>query len=108
MRYTFGILASYFRNFKAWLSRGFDAVMRTGLHIPIATKLILSFLAAIIIVSTVFTVVGIQLISDRIITEAQEMVNLDLNSAKEIYQGKLDHINDVVRLTASRFFVTRT
>src|SRR5271157_2281054 len=92
MRNTFGIPASYFRNFKARLSR--------GLRIPIATKLSLSFLVVIIIISMVFTIVGIQLISDQIVAEAQEMVNLDLNSAREIYQDKLDHINDVVHLTA--------
>src|SRR5271157_3250977 len=99
MRNTFGIPASYFRNFKARLSR--------GLRIPIATKLSLSFLVVIIIISMVFTVVGIQLISDQIVAEAQEMVNLDLNSAREIYQDKLDHISDTVRLTASSFFSTQ-
>ncbi len=93
MRSTFGILASYFRKFKARLSR--------GLSFPIATKLSLSFLVIIIIISVVFSVVGIQLISNRIVAEAQEMVNLDLNSARGIYQDKLDHINDVVQLTAA-------
>ncbi len=79
--------------------------MRTGFRIPIATKLILSFLTVIIIASTVFTVVGIRLISDRILTEAQQMVELDLNSARGIYEGRLNHINDIVRLTADRFFI---
>ena len=68
MRYTFGILASYFRDFKARLAQ--------GLRFPIATKLSLSFLVIIIIISLVFAVVGIQLISDQIVAEAQEMVNL--------------------------------
>jgi len=58
----------------------------------------------IVITSTVFTSVGIQLISNRIVTEAQEMVDLDLNSARDIYQSKLNHINDVISLTASRFY----
>jgi two-component system NtrC family sensor kinase len=78
---------------------------KRGLRIPIATKLILSFLLIIVITSTVFTVVGIQLISDRIVTEAQEKVGRDLNSAREIYLSKLNHLNDVVRLTADRSYI---
>lgn len=78
---------------------------KRGLRIPIATKLILSFLLIIVITSAVFTSVGIQLISDRIVTEAQEKVGRDLNSAREIYLSKLNHLNDVVRLTADRFYI---
>jgi two-component system NtrC family sensor kinase len=78
---------------------------KRSLRIPIATKLILSFLLIIVITSAVFTVVGIQLISDRIVTEAQEKVGRDLNSAREIYLSKLNHLNDVVRLTADRFYI---
>jgi two-component system NtrC family sensor kinase len=78
---------------------------KRGLRIPIVTKLILSFLLIIVITSTVFTVVGIQLISNRIVTEAQEKVGHDLNSAREIYLSKLNHLNDVVRLTADRFYI---
>jgi two-component system NtrC family sensor kinase len=75
-------------------------------RIPIATRLILSYLSIIILISAIFTIVGIRLISDRIVAEAQEMVNGDLNSAREIYQSKLQHIYDVIRLTADRFFIT--
>ncbi len=78
---------------------------KRSLRIPIATKLILSFLLIIVITSAVFTVVGIQLISNRIVTEAQEKVGHDLNSAREIYLSKLNHLNDVVRLTADRFYI---
>ena len=78
---------------------------KRGLRIPIATKLILSFLLIIVITSAIFTVVGIQLINNRIVTEAQEKVGRDLNSAREIYLSKLNHINDVVRLTADRYYI---
>ena len=78
---------------------------KRGLRIPIASKLILSFLLIIVITSVVFTVVGIQLISNRIVTEAQEKVGRDLNSAREIYLSKLNHLNDIVRLTADRFYI---
>ena len=77
-----------------------------GIYIPIATKLILSYLPIIIVTSGVFTIVGILLISDRILSEAQEKITHDLNSAAEQYQSQLDHISDVVRLTSQRFFLT--
>jgi len=78
---------------------------RGWLRIPIATKLALSFLLIIVLISAIFTIVGIQLISNRIVTEAQEKVSHDLNSAREIYQSQLRHINDVVRLTADRYYI---
>ena len=77
-----------------------------SLRIPIATKLILSYLAIIVLTGAIFTIVGIQVISDRITTETQEKVRNDLNSAREIYRSELRHINDVVRLSADRFFLT--
>lgn len=52
-----------------------------------------------------FMVTGVRLISNRVVTEAQEKVRNDLNAAREIYLGKLTNINDVVTLTARRFFL---
>ncbi len=73
--------------------------------IPIVTKLILSFLLIIIITCTVFIVVGVQLISDRIVSEAQEKVQMDLNSAREIYLNNLEKISDEIRFVSDRTFV---
>jgi len=95
-------------NLKLILKRGLDRsgfVSHNDVRVPIATKLILSFLLIIVIISVVFMVVGVQLISNRIVSEAQEKVRHDLNAAREIYLSKLCHINDVVRLTANRFFL---
>lgn len=75
---------------------------RTRVRIPIATKLALSFLLVILILSIVFIAVGVQLIGNRIVSEAQEKVRYDLNSAQEMYSSKLTSINDVVRFTADR------
>jgi len=72
---------------------------------PIATKLILTYLLIIAIISAVFIVLGVQLITDRIVAEAQEKVRNDLNAAREIYLSRLAHINDVIRFTANRFFL---
>ena len=85
--------------------RGFVSDKLGRLRIPIATKLILSFLLVIIMTSAIFTIAGIRLIENRIVAEAQETVKRDLNSAREIYAGRLQQINDVVRLTADRYII---
>ncbi|MBT3190594.1 MAG: HAMP domain-containing protein [Anaerolineae bacterium] len=76
-----------------------------NLRIPIATKLILGYLLVIVFISVVFMVVGVRLTSSLILLEAQEKVRNDLNSAREIYQNKLSHIDDVIRHTGERFFL---
>jgi len=78
---------------------------RDSIYIPIASKLMLAFLLIIFLISLVFIVAGVRLISDRFIAEAQEKVRNDLNSAREIYQDKLDLTSAVVGLTADRFFL---
>lgn len=87
-----------------WFARLRDAG-KGDVRIPIATKLILSFLLIIVLISAVFVVVGIRLIGDRIVAEAQEKVRYDLNAAREIYLNELGHVNDVVRFTVDRFFL---
>ncbi|MDI6766096.1 MAG: cache domain-containing protein [Bacteroidota bacterium] len=76
-----------------------------NLRIPIATKLILSFLLIVVIMSVVFSVVGVRLIGDRIVSEAQERVRTDLNSAREIYLNRLGKISDEIRFVSERTFV---
>ncbi len=81
---------------------GFGFSRQNGFHIPIATKLILGFLLVIMLISVIFSAVGIQIIGYRIVSEAQEKVRYDLNAAREIYLGKLNRINDAVRFSADR------
>lgn len=73
----------------------------------IGTKLVLSFLLIIILVSLLFSVVGVRVIGDRVIKEAQAKVQTDLNAAREIYLNKLAFVNDVVRFTADRYLLMR-
>ncbi len=75
------------------------------IRLPIATKLTLSFLSIILLSSLIFTIVGIQIINNRIIEEAQERVRNDLNTAREIYKNRLQHVEDTVEFTAVRFFM---
>jgi len=69
------------------------------------TKLIISFLAVIIICGSVATLVGIRLIGTGIINQAQDKVKNDLNSARQIYREETENIKDIVRFTAQRFFM---
>jgi two-component system NtrC family sensor kinase len=85
--------------------KGLRRLFKRTLRIPIATKLTLSYLAIILLMSAIFTIAGIQIIGNRIVAEAQEKVAHDLNSAHEIYRGELVHIHDVVRMSAERFFI---
>ncbi len=75
------------------------------IRLPIATKLTLSFLSIILLSSLIFTFVGIQIINNRIIEEAQERVRNDLNAAREIYQSRLGHVEDAVEFTSVRLFM---
>jgi two-component system NtrC family sensor kinase len=78
---------------------------RNGVRVPIATKLILSFLLVIVVTSLVFIAVGVQLIGNRVVAEAQEKVRNDLNAAQEIYFSELGQISTIIRFTADRFFL---
>jgi two-component system NtrC family sensor kinase len=69
------------------------------------TKLLLSFLIVIGLSGLVTTWVGVRLIGDEIIRRAQDKVRIDLNSAREIYNQRLERVREVVRLTGIRFFV---
>lgn len=75
------------------------------IRLPIATKLTLSFLSIILLSSLIFTIVGIQIINNRIIAEAQERVRNDLNTAREIYRDRLVHIEQAVEFTTVRLFM---
>ncbi len=75
------------------------------MKISLRTKLIISFLAVILICGLVATLVGSRLIVTGIIRQAQDKVEIDLNSARHIYQDEVKNIKDIVRFTTMRFFI---
>lgn len=75
------------------------------MKVSLRTKLIISSLAVIIICGLVATAVGVRLIGTGIISQAQDKVKNDLNSAREIHREEIENLNDVVRFSALRFFV---
>jgi len=77
-------------------------------HLPVKTlalRLTLSFVFIILMISAIFTAVGLQFIEDRTMTEAQGKVRNDLNAAHEIYLGNLQQIYQTIRLSAERFYL---
>jgi len=73
--------------------------------ISLKTKLIISFLAVIIICGLVATLVAIRLIGTGIISQAQDKVRTDLNAARHIYQDEIKEVKAVLDLSAQRFFI---
>jgi two-component system NtrC family sensor kinase len=76
--------------------------IKVRLRTSIASRLVLNFLLVIGILGVAFMAVGVYLIRNRIVAEAQEKVQHDLNAAREIYLGELRHVSDVIRFTADR------
>ncbi len=76
-----------------------------GIRLPIATKLLLGILIIVAFISTIYMVVGVQLINNRIVSEAQDKVRHDLNAARELYLNDLDRISTTVGNNAERFFL---
>jgi len=75
------------------------------MKISLRAKLIISFLAVIIICGLVATLVAIRLIGTGIISQAQERVRTDLNAARHIYQDEIQEVKAVLDLSAQRFFI---
>jgi len=75
------------------------------LKLSLRTKLALYFSIVIVVGVSLSAVVGIHLIGNTIIRQAQDKVRLDLNSAREVYLEEADNIKTIVRLSALRYFV---
>ena len=75
------------------------------MKISLRLKLTLSFLSVIVVAGLIATTVGVHLIGDRIVKQAQDKVELDLNSAREVYKDKIKDVSTSIRLTALRFFI---
>lgn len=77
-------------------------------HLPVRTlafRLTASFVFIILMISAIFTVVGLQFIAGRTMNEAQTKVRNDLNAAHEIYLSNLQQISQTIRLSAERFYL---
>ena len=73
--------------------------------LKLTAKFSLAFLFIVAIIGITTTWVGIRLIADGIIKQAQNKVTSDLNAAREIYNENLGDIKDLIRLNAERLLV---
>lgn len=71
----------------------------------IQSRLIRDFSAAILIPALITTMVGVQMLQQRVFVQAQTQVNSDLESAKVIYQQYLDRLRDALRIHATRMVI---
>ncbi len=75
------------------------------MQISLRTKLMISFLAVIIICGLVAVLVAIRLIGTGIISQAQDRVRTDLNAARHIYLDEIKEVKALLDLSAQRFFM---
>lgn len=75
------------------------------MRLSLKTRLVGNFVVVITICGAVAAVVGVRMIGEGIVRQAQDKVRLDLNSARVICRQTVDQVRDTVRYTAGRFFV---
>lgn len=71
---------------------------------PIRAKLTFGALAPLLIAFFLCSLTGQYIIKAKIASQAQEKVRTDLNSAREVYQNELEHIAELVDLSAANPF----
>ncbi|MBI2354605.1 MAG: cache domain-containing protein [Deltaproteobacteria bacterium] len=74
------------------------------MRFSIRLKLTIGALLPLFVAILVCSLVGIYTINSSIVSQAQEKVRTDLNSAREVYLNEVAHIRDVVKLTADAPF----
>lgn len=70
--------------------------------ISLRTKLSIGLIFVVLISGLTATAIGIHFINDRIVKQAQNKVRLDLNTAREIYNGHIQEIQTVLEFSAIR------
>ena len=70
-----------------------------------SAKMVGVSLLGIAVAGAVSAAVGFHLIGVRIVSQAQEKVAHDIRTAQAIYEARIQRVSDIVRLTASRFFL---
>lgn len=73
--------------------------------LSLRAKLVLSFMAVMVLTGAVAIVAGLRLISDRFVAEMQSKVKMDINTAREVYLAEVKDVEHAVRYTADRDFL---
>ncbi len=72
---------------------------------PLKMQILISQLLVVVLLSTCIAIAGTYFIKNDIIDKAQIKVNHDLNVAREMYKLEELNLENIVRLTAQRFFI---
>ncbi|HEU0264480.1 MAG TPA: cache domain-containing protein [Geobacterales bacterium] len=75
---------------------------------PIRWKLTVATLLPMVVAIFLCWLIGITVIDNRIIKQAQSSVAADLNGAREIYRSELEHIRDTVSFGGNTPYAART
>ncbi|RCK72880.1 MAG: sensor histidine kinase [Ignavibacteriae bacterium] len=73
----------------------------------IQSQLILYFTITIIIPAIITSIIGVKIINDQVIRQAENKVLSDLNSAREVYQNSIQNITNITRMTAVRSLIIK-
>jgi len=68
-------------------------------------RLVRNFLLAILLPSLLTMIVGVGVIRQRVVAQAQTQVNANLEAAKDIYQSTVDRLEDAIRIHATRMVI---
>jgi len=75
--------------------------MKTSLN----AKLVVNFVLVVVTTGLIAMVIGVYVVGDQVLQQAQDRVRMDLNSAREVYAHRMDGVLASVRMTAERFFI---
>ena len=78
--------------------------MKRFMNLTLRSRLLLSFVVVLLLTGFFSALLGIGLIH-RTLPQVKDVLEVDLNAAREIYRGHLARIEDEVRLTAQQRFV---
>jgi two-component system NtrC family sensor kinase len=68
-------------------------------------RLVRNFAMAILVPAVLTAVVGVGMIRQLVLAQAQTQVNADLEAAKEIYQTSVNRLQDAIRIHATRMVI---
>ncbi len=71
-------------------------------NVSLRTRLVIGLLMVVILSGLTSTIVGIRIINDRVIQQAQNKVRLDLNTAREIYDSRFVEIRTILEYSVIR------
>ena len=77
------------------------------MKLSLRSRLLGSFVIVILVCGATATVVGVRMIGEGIVKQAQDKVRHDLNSARYVYDSATRSVQGAVHRTAVRFFIER-